>query len=165
MTLTAVCASVGCATQGVGAGSWKPRYDAAQRDFGPVVFRWRSDGPSATKGRITAVFPDGESFSGQYRQPTRNLETFGPDWRQAEPGMEVPPIHPADPGAFFIEGVPTDHALPPHSGRLLAKLKGPEGAEMLCWFQLRHPQYGPAGGATGTCRLSDGERIDDARLG
>jgi hypothetical protein len=163
--LLVAAAGPGCATQGVGSGDLAPRYEAAQRNVGRVIFRWESDGPSATRGRITAILPDGESFTGEYRQPAQNLQTYGPDWYKTEPGMVWPPTHPGEPDAFFIGGVPTDHVLPEYSGRLLAILKGPGGATMRCWLHLDQPRHGPAGGASGTCRLSDGERIDDARLG
>ncbi len=163
--LALLAVTAGCATHGVGTGDLAPRYEAAQRDLGPVVFRWKSDGASATRGQITALLPDGTSFHGVYRQPTRNLETYGSDWYKTEPGMVWPPTHPGEADPFFIEGVQTDHVLPQYSGRMLAVLKGPGDITMRCWLQLDQPRQGPAGGASGTCRLSDGERIDDARLG
>ena len=160
-------AAWGCATQGVGTGELETAAHpkAAFGRLGPVAFQWKSDGPSATSGRITATFPDGESFSGEYRQHTRNLETFGSDWNKTEPGMYRPPNATFDPDPYFIEGTPTDHVLPQYSGRLLASLRAPDGTVMHCWFHLNRPHYGPAGGALGTCLLSNGEQVEEARLG
>ncbi len=157
----AITAAMGCATQGVGNGELEPAVPYA----GPVVFRWKSDGPSATRGKISAVLPDGESFVGEYRQPTSTPATFGSNWRTTEPGLYRPPNANGAPNPYFIEGVPTDHVLPSYSGRLLARLRAPDGTVMTCSFHLHRPHYGPAAGASGRCVLSSGKQIEDVKLG
>ncbi len=114
---------------------------------------------------MTAVWPTGGAFVGEYRQPTTRAETFGPDWRNSEPGLYRPPNATVDPSPYFIQGEPTDHRAPQPSGRLLANLKASDGTAMSCTFELDRPHYGPAGGGTGTCVLSNGERVDHATLG
>jgi hypothetical protein len=154
-----------CASQGVGAGELRaPEPDHAEgRPIGPVAFRWHSEGPSSTRGTITAVLPDGRNFAGWYQEPTSEVETYRPDWRRNEPGPSLP-TYTVSEDPFFVEGLPTDHAPVLYSGRLLARLSSSDGSVMRCWFHLHQPSMGPAGGGAGTCSLPKGAVVEPASL-
>jgi hypothetical protein len=159
----------GCATQGVGSGQLTTPLAAAYGvpgPAGPVDFRWHSAGASAGRGRLTAVLPDGRHFRGTYQQASEVWDVYRPRWgRQSALGWSPKPYaEPLASDPFFVEGVPLDQTIPPRSNRLLGKLSAADGTEMRCWFDLRQPKFGLAGGGRGKCVLSNGEEVVDAQL-
>jgi hypothetical protein len=166
MALVAMSSTLGaCATQGIGAGELRALEpgDAEGLPVGPVAFRWHSEGPNSTQGTITAVLPDGRSFTGWYREPTSTLETYQAAWRSEQPGPSLP-SYAVSGEPFFVAGLPTDHAPKEYSGRLLAQLRASDASVMRCWFRLDRPSRGPAGGGEGTCSLPNGEVVEQATL-
>jgi hypothetical protein len=152
-----------CATQGIGTGELASPGTDRFHALGPVSFSWESDGASSTRGTITARLADGGLYSGRYLEPTSVLETYVPNWRRDEPGPTTEPVTVSE-DPFFVDGVATDHAFRHYSGRLVASLHAADGSAMRCWFHLDRPAAGPAGGAEGTCRLSNGVEVENATL-
>lgn len=166
MKLRLVCAAVtsllglGCSTQGGGTGELESGASAgAVRSASPVTFTWHSDGPSATRGTMTAFVQGHGEFEGKYMQVTSEGDLveaepfFAEDW---DPGWEAW-------DGWGPEGYGETFATY-YTGKVIAVLRSEAGDAMRCRFRLAEPEAGPAGGGIGECELPDGEKVTDVVL-
>jgi hypothetical protein len=137
--LLVVGLAAGCATIRTGSGS-------TESSTSPVKFSWTGSGNVA--GSMTARLADGETFTGRFFQITSNLTDElgpqGPIWHQE--------------GLFDVG--PELQSVAHYTGRVVADLSRPDGAQMRCRFTLMRPGDGMAGGARGDCQLPDGLSVD-----
>jgi hypothetical protein len=96
---------------------------------------------------MTATMSGGPTYSGQYFQITKDttVDSIGPLWYPGWGGR----------GAWGAPDFITQY-----TGRVVANLAAPNGAQMRCLFQLVHPSDGMNGGGIGQCQLPDGTTID-----
>lgn len=57
-----------------------------------------------------------------------------------------------------------DYEVVHYSGKVVARLKDQRGERMRCVFSLDEPMRGSSGGGSGSCSISDGEKIAAATL-
>ena len=137
--LLVVGLAVGCATTRTGSGSAVSGTNAAK-------FSWTSAGN--VSGSMTATLANGETFTGQFYQITSSLTDElgpqGPIWHQEG-------LYDVGPQLQYVEH---------YTGRVVANLSRPDGAQMRCRFKLVRPVDGMAGGARGECQLPDGLSVD-----
>lgn len=109
---------------------------------GKARFLWKTDGGDTA--RLIAVLPDGERFVGP--AVAKSMRT--------------------DPGVSFVVGsrqrdskmvIPTDGKV--WTGEITATLIGDRGRSMQCELVEHRPGLGLEGGASGTCRVSDGRDV------
>jgi hypothetical protein len=131
--------TVGCATMGTGSGS-------SVSGTNSMKFSWIGSGN--VSGSMTATFANGETFTGRFFQITSNLTdelgSQGPIWHQEG-------LYDVGPELQYVAH---------YTGRIVADLSRPDGAQMRCRFKLMRPVDGMAGGARGECRLPDGLSVD-----
>jgi hypothetical protein len=121
-----------------------------------VQFSYTTDafGPGGT---LVARLPNGEAFTGRYRQGWSTIEAAQP---------QVPGLGSVffDWGGAGAPGFMEDDPIPVYqtawSSKVSATLAGDRGRSMSCRLRLRSPQAGLGGGGDGRCLLSDGGRID-----
>lgn len=135
----------GCVSEGIAVGE----AESAGRDAGRTTLSWESDLLDRTSGDIAGRMPDGTEYTGRYHQtvfsPNSGVETV--DW----------------------DGNPSQYDsradADVYSREVIARLKSEDGRkELRCSFTLTDPKAGPAGGGSGMCAVSDGERIDGVVL-
>jgi hypothetical protein len=122
----------------------------------PLVMAWGS-GLFGGSGKISAVMPDGERFSGKYRVVTPGMErgSLDPAWTGYEPVDSRGQIDDSmwgaarDPVAFIKK----------YENKAVARLTGDRGTTMLCRFDLDSGGAGMGGGGTGECQTSKGAKI------
>ena len=162
-------AAVGAALLGITACASASGVGEASTPNGSLraTLAWTSTGGRA--GTMTAQLSNGESYSGQYFQITREtqVDELGPLWDGWGPGPGY-----GGPGFGFGFGRrghwgggwgywgPRTDFVTSYSGRVVANLQGPNGTHMRCRFDLRHPSSGMSGGGQGGCQLPGGETID-----
>jgi hypothetical protein len=137
--LLVVALAAGCAAVNTGAGSAVPGANS-------VKFSWTGSGNVA--GSMTATLANGETFTGRFFQSTSSLTDElgpqGPIWHQEG-------LYDVGPQLQYVEH---------YTGRVVANLSRPDGAQMRCRFKLMTPVDGLAGGARGECQLPDGLSVD-----
>ena len=137
--LLIVALAVGCATTKTGSGS-------AVSGTNPVKFGWTIR--DNVSGSMTATVANAGTFTGRFSQVTSGLTdelgSQGQIWHQEG-------LYDVGPGLQYV---------PHYTGRVVANLSRPDGAQMRCRFELMRPVDGMAGGARGECRLPDGLRVD-----
>jgi hypothetical protein len=132
-----------CTTMGTGTGLLSP----GDR---PVTFSWNSKDGGIT-GTMSATVDATAQFSGPFLQvtSTTHSEALGPisdgpdfwgDWGNW--------------GAYDDDLFSTTY-----SGKVLANLKGSDGQQLRCQFQLNDPISGMGGGGLGDCRFSGGRQV------
>jgi hypothetical protein len=140
-----ICAGIllgACTTMGTGSGSLGDK---------PVSFSWKStDG--GTTGTMSAILPDGKTFSGPYLQVTKEARTedFAPMWVGWGYGWRDSPWGPYQDTELTTV----------FSDRVMANLKSADGQHLRCHFNLNHPSGGMSGGGQGQCQLQSGGTVD-----
>ena len=122
----------------------------------PLDMTWRS-GLFGEIGKMSAVLPDGERFSGKYRVIRTGVSRtdLDPEWTG-----EAPPA-----GQGLIDstfwGAGRDQAgfTRTYLNRAIATLTGDRGTTMLCRFDLAAGGAGLRGGGKGECQTSRGAKI------
>ena len=122
---------------------------------GPLNMTWTS-GLFGESGKISAVMPDGERFSGTYQVVKAGMSrtTLGPDW------TNEPPAQAQDDLDDSLWGAARDPAfVQRYQNTAVATLRGDRGTTMLCRFFLSAGGAGMGGGGNGKCQTSNGARI------
>jgi hypothetical protein len=116
-----------------------------------------SSGLFGESGKVSAVMPDGERFSGQYQviAPGMTRSALDPAWTGDEPGDNQGQIDDSMWGA----GRDTSAFIKTYENEAVARLKGDRGTTMLCRFDLDAGRAGMGGGGTGQCQTSKGAKI------
>lgn len=152
-------AMVGCTSTGTATGNLVT--PSGERNV--VKFNWRSDAGDWHHGKISVALPNGEHYSGTYRQvsqivPVDAYASMWVGWR---------PFWPDWPTPWYRGTVAPDWRgwTRVYEGRVVARLESgnPERA-MRCRFELDDIANGLAGGGHGDCRLSDGSSIENAEI-
>jgi hypothetical protein len=136
-----------CATVSTGIGYGTSRNNGSEE----IRFEWRSR--SSVEGTLTAIEPDGRTFTGSYFQITSEtrIDRLHPLWI----GWNNPWR-----GWRYWNAAPTPEFIRHYSGRVLANLVAADGARMRCRLRLQVPGDGMRGGAQGRCQAPDGRAID-----
>ena len=123
---------------------------------GPLSMTWTS-GMFGESGKMSAVMPDGERFSGTYQVVTPGLapETVGPGWTSEATDETQGDID----DSFW--GAARDPAfVQRYQNKAVATLRGDRGTTMLCRFHLDAGGAGMGGGGNGECQTSRGAKIN-----
>ena len=122
----------------------------------PLTMTWNS-GLFGESGKISAVMPDGERFSGKYQvvKPGMTRTSLDPAWSGDEAGYYQGAIDDSMWGA----GRDTMTFVRTFQNKAIATLKGDRGTTMLCRFDLDAGGAGMGGGGTGECQTSKGAKI------
>jgi len=144
ISLALVMAS-GCATSGAGYGD-------VSGTNGPVTFSWKSKDGMGISGSISALLPNGNTFSGTYFQITSQTaqQMLVPLWSGWNEGWTDWPYWGPYPVTQFVTV---------YSGKVVANLQNPNGKQMRCRFHLANPMSGMSGGGQGECQTSGGKTI------
>jgi len=144
-------AALGCAS-----GPVTGRVSVAGQPATPLNMTWNS-GLFGESGKITAVMPDGERFSGTYQvvKPGMTRTSMDPAWTGDAPGDQQGTIDDSMWGA----GRDTMAFMRSYENKAVATLKGDRGTTMLCRFNLDAGGAGMGGGGTGECQTSRGAKI------
>ncbi|MDB5858056.1 MAG: hypothetical protein JWQ76_1745 [Ramlibacter sp.] len=135
-----------CTTMGTGMGSESPGNQ-------PVAFSWTSKDGGIT-GTMSATVDANAQFSGPFLQVTHetHVDAMGPMWDGLAPGW-------SDWGGWSVWGLSDDAFVTSYSGKVLADLKGANGQQMRCRFQLNDPMSGMGGGGQGDCQVAGGRKV------
>jgi len=144
-------ALLGCAS-----GAVSGRVSLAGQQATPLTMTWTS-GLFGESGKMSAVLPDGERFSGKYTvvSPGMTRSSLDPAWTGDEPGENQGQIDNSMWGAGRDQLAFTKT----HENKAVATLKGDRGTTMLCRFNLLAGGAGMGGGGTGECQTSAGAKI------
>jgi hypothetical protein len=144
-------AALGCAS-----GPVTGRVAVAGQAAAPLTMTWNS-GLFGESGKMSAVMPDGERFSGTYKvvKPGMSHTSLEPAWSGDAPGDQQGEIDDSMWGA----GRDTVAFIRTHENKAIATLKGDRGTRMLCRFNLEAGGAGMGGGGTGECQTSKGAKI------
>ena len=144
-------ALLGCAS-----GSVTGHVTQSGQPSAPLSMTW-SSGLFGESGKISAVMPDGERFSGKYQVVSPGMErsSLDPAWTGYEPVDSQGQIDDSMWGAArdqlgFIKT---------YENKAIARLKGDRGTTMMCRFNLDAGGAGMGGGGTGECQTSKGAKI------
>jgi len=122
----------------------------------PVTMTWNA-GLFGESGKMSAVMPDGERFTGKYHvvSPGMSRDSLDPAWTGDEPEENQGQIDDT------MWGAARDHFTftKAFENKAVATLKSPRGTTMLCRFNLLDGGSGMAGGGTGECQTSKGAKI------
>lgn len=122
----------------------------------PITMAWNS-GLFGARGKMSALMPDGERFSGRYTvvSPGMSRSSLDPAWTGDEPGKNQGQIDDS------MWGAGRDHFTftKTYENKAVATLKGDRGTLMLCRFDLDAGQAGMGAGGTGECQTSKGAKI------
>lgn len=124
-----------------------------------VVFTWEStSGPHS--GKMQAMLPDGEMFSGQFHEITSGttvtvLDGFYRSW-YGGPWSRYDWTWGGDWPYYYDY---PDEYITYYTNRVVALLEGDRGTSMRCHFTLDDTTRGMKGGGQGECQLSNGDRI------
>ena len=122
----------------------------------PLSMTWNS-GLFGESGKISAVMPDGERFSGKYHVvgPGTTRSDLDPAWTGDEPGDYQGQIDDSMWGA----GRDQMAFVKTYENKAVARLRGDRGTTMMCRFNLLAGGAGMGGGGTGECQTSKGAKI------
>ena len=141
----------GCASGSVTGVVTRPGAPA-----GPLSMTWTS-GVFGESGKMSAVMPDGERFSGKYQVVTPGLSRgkVTPEWTGDGPSEGRGQID----GSLW--GAAKDHRafVEIYQNKAFATLYGDRGTTMLCRFHLLAGGAGMGGGGNGECQTSTGAKI------
>jgi hypothetical protein len=144
-------ALLGCAS-----GAVSGRVSLAGQQATPLTMTWNS-GLFGESGKMSAVMPDGERFTGKYHvvSPGTTRSSLDPAWTGDEPGENQGQIDDS------MWGAGRDHFAftKTFENKAVATLKGDRGTTMLCRFNLDAGGAGMGGGGTGECQTSKGAKI------
>ena len=151
MISLSAAALVGCAAGAVTGHVTLPGQSAT-----PLTMTWNS-GLFGESGKMSAVMPDGERFSGKYQVvgPGMTRSSLEPAWTGDEPGDNQGQIEDS------MWGAARDQVafVKKYENKAVATLKGDRGTTMLCRFDLDAGGSGMGGGGTGECQTSKGAKI------
>jgi hypothetical protein len=151
MMALSAAALLGCAS-----GAVSGRVSLAGQQATPLTMTWNS-GLFGGSGKMSAVMPDGERFSGKYHvvSPGTTRSSLEPAWTGDEPGENQGQIDDS------MWGAGRDHFAftKTFENKAVATLKGNRGTTMLCRFNLDSGGAGMGGGGTGECQTSKGAKI------
>jgi hypothetical protein len=144
-------ALLGCAS-----GAVTGRVTLPGQAVAPLTMTWNS-GLFGESGKISAVMPDGERFSGKYQvvAPGMTRSSLDPAWTGDEPGDSQGQID----DSMWGVGRNTMSFIKTYENKAVARLKGDRGTTMLCRFDLDAGGAGMGGGGTGECQTSKGAKI------
>jgi hypothetical protein len=144
-------AALGCASGPVTA-----RVAVAGKPPEPLTMTWNS-GLFGGSGKMSAVMPDGERFSGTYQvvKPGMSRSSLHPAWTGDAPAGNQGEIDDSMWGA----GRDTTAFIRTYENKAVATLTGDRGTQMLCRFNLDAGGAGMGGGGTGECQTSKGAKI------
>src|SRR5262245_18515238 len=134
---------------------WVTKRGASDR---PLNMTWTS-GVWGESGKMSAVMPDGERFSGTYQVVTPGFSraTLGPGWN-GEP-MEATEETQGDIDDTFW-GAARDRAfVERHQNKAVAVLRGARRTTIIGRFHLDAGGAGMRGGGNGECQTSRGAKI------
>src|SRR5262245_39577059 len=123
--------------------------------LGPLSMTWTS-GLFGESGKIAAVMPDGERFSGTYQvlKAGTSRTTLGPDWTNEPPSQAQEDLDDS------LWGAARDPAfVQRYENSAVATLRGDRGTTMLCRFFLNAAGAGMGGGGNGKCQTTKGTKI------
>src|SRR6266705_1984940 len=122
----------------------------------PLSMTW-SSGLFGESGKISAVMPDGERFSGKYHvvSPGTTRSDLDPAWTGDEPGESQGAIDDSMWGAGRNQAA----FIKTYENKAVARLRGDRGTTMMCRFNLDAGGAGMGGGGTGECQTSKGAKI------
>jgi hypothetical protein len=151
MMALSAAALLGCAS-----GAVSGRVTLAGQQATPLTMTWNS-GLFGGSGKMSAVMPDGERFSGKYTvvSPGMARSSLEPAWTGDAPGENQGQIDDS------MWGAGRDHFAftKTFENKAVATLKGDRGTTMLCRFNLDAGGAGMGGGGTGECQTSKGAKI------
>ena len=151
MIALSAAALLGCAS-----GAVSGRVSLAGQQATPLTMTWNS-GLFGGSGKMSAVLPDGERFTGKYTvvSPGTTRSSLDPAWTGDEPGENQGQIDDS------MWGAGRDHFAftKTYENKAVATLKGDRGTTMLCRFNLDAGGAGLRGGGTGECQTSKGAKI------
>lgn len=144
------------ALMGCASGAVSGHVSLAGQQATPLTMTWNS-GLFGESGKMSAVMPDGERFSGKYTvvSPGMTRSSLEPAWTGDEPGENQGQIDDSMWGA----GRDTMTFIKSYENKAVATLKGDRGTTMLCRFKLDAGGAGMGGGGTGECQTSKGAKI------
>ena len=154
--LAVMIALSSAALLGCASGAVSGRVSLAGQQATPLTMTWTS-GLFGESGKMSAVLPDGERFSGKYTvvSPGMTRSSLDPAWTGDEPGENQGQIDNSMWGAGRDQLAFTKT----HENNAVATLKGDRGTTMLCRFSLLAGGAGMGGGGTGECQTSKGAKI------
>ena len=122
----------------------------------PLTMTWNS-GLFGESGKMSAVMPDGERFTGKYHVvgPATTRSDLEPAWTGDEPGENQGEID----NSMWGAGRDSISFVKSYENKAVATLKGDRGTTMLCRFNLDAGGAGMGGGGTGECQTSKGAKI------
>lgn len=141
---------------GCASGAVSGHVSRAGQQAAPLDMTW-SSGLFGGTGKMSAVMPDGERFSGKYQvvKPGLTRTTLDPAWTGDAPGENQGQID----NSMWGAGRDTMTFVRTYENRAVATLKGDRGTTMLCRFNLDAGGAGMGGGGTGECQTSKGAKI------
>jgi hypothetical protein len=149
----------GCTTTGEVVGQLQEP-NAKQE---PVVLRWKSAVDNPLSGSISGTLPNDVHYTGKYFEvvQTTPVDIYAPLWDGWSPYWSAWPA----PGYEGLDELDAQGFMKVYTGKVVANLKSDDASQKLrCRFTLDSPRSGLAGGGTGDCQLSNGERISHAKL-
>jgi hypothetical protein len=143
-------------TLGCASGAVTGQVTQAGQPGAPLSMTW-SSGLFGESGKISAVMPDGERFSGTYQvvMPGMTRTSLDPAWNGDAPGDDQGEID----NSMWGAGKDTMTFVRTYENKAVATLKGDRGTRMLCRFNLDAGGAGMGGGGTGECQTSRGAKI------
>lgn len=150
-----VCLLAGTAL-GCASGAVTGQVTAAGRTAAPLDMTWRS-GIFGESGKMSAVMPDGERFSGTYQvvKPGMSRSSLDPAWTGDAPAEYQGEID----NSMWGAGRDREGFMRIYENKAVATLTGDRGTRMLCRFTLRDGGAGLGGGGSGECQTSRGAKI------
>ena len=147
---------VAASMSGCASGPVTGRVSLPGQPPAPLTMTWES-GIFGESGKMSALMPDGEKFSGTYTVVKEGMSRskIEPAWAgdgSAHAQGEIDSTMwgaARDPLAFIGA----------HLNKAVATLKGDRGTTMLCRFTLDAGEAGMRGGGAGECQTSKGAKI------
>ena len=156
VTAAAAISLLGGMTLGCASGDVTGQVAVAGRPAAPLQMKWTS-GMFGESGKMSAVMPDGERFSGTYQVVKAGLSrsSMDPAWTGDAPSKYQGEIDDSMWGA----GRDTESFIRRYQNNAVATLMGDRGTRMLCRFNLDAGGVGMGGGGAGECQTSKGAKI------
>jgi hypothetical protein len=145
------------ALAGCASGTVTGTVTRAGQPSAPLTMKWES-GIFGESGKISAVMPDGERFTGKYQVVSKGMpwSYVDPAWTGAEQEAVRGEI---DSSMWGAAAENPDAFVNAHLNKAIATLKGDRGSTMMCRFNLDAGESGMGGGGTGECQTSKGAKI------
>jgi len=156
VTVAAAISLLAGLTLGCASGEVTGQVAVAGQPAAPLQMTWKS-GVFGESGKMSAVMPDGERFSGTYQvvKPGLSRSSMDPAWNGDAPAEYQGEIDDSMWGA----GRDTESFIRRYQNKAVATLVGDRGTRMLCRFNLDAGGAGMGGGGGGECQTSKGAKI------